>query len=91
MMNILIINNKPLLLAHRGSSGKFPEHTYASYQDAINQKVDYVEMDMLSTRDGEIVVLHSPNLDEITNISELKEFEKYKRVDYYDGTYHEGW
>ncbi|HBM08825.1 MAG TPA: glycerophosphodiester phosphodiesterase, partial [Pseudomonas sp.] len=48
----------PLVIAHRGASGYVPEHTLASYALAILQGADYVEPDLVMTRDGELVARH---------------------------------
>jgi glycerophosphoryl diester phosphodiesterase len=58
---------------------------------AMYEDCDYIEMDILSTKDGQLVVLHSPNLQEITNIELLPEFASYKRKDIYENEVHEGW
>lgn len=54
---------KPLNIGHRGSSGAAPEHTIAAYDLALDQGVDYLELDLQMTRDGALVALHDPLLD----------------------------
>ena len=49
---------KPLLIAHRGASGYVPEHTLAAYWLAIEQGADYIEPDLVSTKDGVLVARH---------------------------------
>jgi len=39
-------SSRPLVLAHRGDSGAFPEHTYAAYSSAYVQGADFVELDI---------------------------------------------
>lgn len=53
----------PLNIGHRGSSGAAPEHTFTSYDLALDQGVDYLELDLQMTRDGALVALHDPTLD----------------------------
>jgi glycerophosphoryl diester phosphodiesterase len=61
---------RPLILGHRGSTGLFPEHTHASYSSAYNEGVDFVEIDIQITKDGELVCNHDPTLKESTNIED---------------------
>ena len=49
---------EPLLIAHRGASGYLPEHTLAAYWLAIEQGADYVEPDLVLTKDGVLVARH---------------------------------
>ena len=52
-----------LVIAHRGASAYAPEHTFASYDLALDQGADYIEQDLQMTADGQLVVLHDPILD----------------------------
>jgi glycerophosphoryl diester phosphodiesterase len=52
-----------VVIAHRGASGYAPEHTFASYDLAIEQGADYIEQDLQMTADGVLVVLHDGTLD----------------------------
>ncbi len=54
---------RPLVLAHRGSSGELPEHTLAAFQRALEQGADGIECDVRRTADGELVCLHDRTLD----------------------------
>jgi glycerophosphoryl diester phosphodiesterase len=54
---------RPLVIAHRGSSFVAPEHTTAAYDRAIEEGADYIELDIARTRDGALVVIHDPTLD----------------------------
>ena len=54
----------PLIIAHRGASGYRPEHTLASYQLAIDLGAEYVEPDLVSTRDGVLVARHENEIGE---------------------------
>lgn len=62
---------KRLVIAHRGASGYLPEHTLAAKAMAYAQGADYIEQDLVMTRDDELVVLHDRLLDAVTNVSEL--------------------
>src|SRR5262245_35483178 len=57
----------PQVLAHRGASGSAPETTLAAYRLALQTKVDFLELDVQMTRDGEIVAIHDPRVDRTTN------------------------
>lgn len=62
---------KKLVIAHRGASGYLPEHTIAAKAMAYAQGADFIEQDLVMTRDDEIVVLHDHHLDTVTNVAEL--------------------
>ena len=49
---------QPLVIAHRGASGERPEHTRAAYELAIAQGADFIEPDLVMTRDGHLVARH---------------------------------
>jgi glycerophosphoryl diester phosphodiesterase len=61
----------PLVIAHRGASGYLPEHSLAAYAFAYAQGADYLEPDIVITRDGQPVALHDLTLDATTNVREL--------------------
>ena len=52
-----------LNIGHRGASGYAPEHTFASYDLAIQMGADYIEQDLQMTKDGVLVVMHDETLD----------------------------
>ena len=54
---------EPLVIAHRGASAYAPEHTFASWDRALELGADFIELDLQMTRDGELVVLHDEELD----------------------------
>jgi glycerophosphoryl diester phosphodiesterase len=58
---------RPRIFAHRGSSGSAPENTLPSFELAVEQGTDILEMDVHATSDGHIVVMHDPTLDRITD------------------------
>lgn len=57
----------PVIIAHRGASGKYPENTMESFQAALRRKADGIELDVQLTLDGEVVVIHDHFLDRTTN------------------------
>ena len=60
----------PLVIAHRGASGYLPEHTLAAKTLAHEMGADYLEQDVVATRDDELVVLHDIFLDSVTDVAE---------------------
>ncbi len=61
---------EPIVVAHRGASGYLPEHTLAAKVLAHAQGADYIEQDVVMTRDNELVVLHDLTLDRVTDVSQ---------------------
>ncbi|MBT8765520.1 glycerophosphodiester phosphodiesterase [Metapseudomonas boanensis] len=61
------LGNHPLVIAHRGGRGLWPENTLFAFERASDLKVDMLEMDVRRTRDGELVVLHDAEVDRTTN------------------------
>lgn len=59
---------KPLVIAHRGASAYLPEHTLAAKSLAHEMGADYLEQDVVATRDDELVVLHDIYLDRVTDV-----------------------
>jgi glycerophosphoryl diester phosphodiesterase len=59
--------HKPKVIGHRGAAGEAPENTLASFQLALTQGADGIELDIHLTKDGEIVVCHDPTIDRTTN------------------------
>ncbi|MGC3943371.1 MAG: glycerophosphodiester phosphodiesterase family protein [Chryseolinea sp.] len=68
-------SNKLIVIAHRGDHTQAPENTLKAFSDAIATGVDYVEVDVRSTRDGELVIMHDATVDRMTSgrgkVSEL--------------------
>ncbi len=58
--------HKLVIIAHRGSHIKVPENTLAAYQNAINEGADYVEIDLRTTRDGHLVIMHDESITRMT-------------------------
>jgi glycerophosphoryl diester phosphodiesterase len=61
--------SKPLVVGHRGASGTLPEHTLEAYKLAIEQGADFVEPDLVLTKDGELIARHEPMLDGTTDVA----------------------
>jgi glycerophosphoryl diester phosphodiesterase len=59
----------PLIIAHRGASGYLPEHTLAAKQLAHEMGADYLEQDVVASRDDELIVLHDVHLDRVTDVA----------------------
>ena len=61
---------RPVIIAHRGASGHLPEHTVQAKALAFAMGADYLEQDLVATRDDRLVVLHDIYLDRVTNVAE---------------------
>ena len=81
----------PLLIAHRGASGHRPEHTLAAYELAIEQGADFLEVDVVATRDGVLVARHENELAETTDVGTRPEFTYRKTSKLIDGERRSGW
>jgi glycerophosphoryl diester phosphodiesterase len=64
------MTGRPIVIAHRGASGYLPEHTLASKALAYGLGADFLEQDVVATRDGELVVLHDLYLDDVTDVAQ---------------------
>ena len=82
---------KPLVIGHRGASGYLPEHTLASYKKAIEMGADFIEPDLVVTKDGELVARHEPNITATTDVSTRPEFASRKTTRKVDGVNETGW
>jgi glycerophosphoryl diester phosphodiesterase len=80
----------PIVIGHRGASGELPEHTLASYKRAIEQGADFIEPDLVSTKDGVLIARHEPNLIATTNVKDRPEFANRKTTKMVDGIAEEG-
>ncbi len=69
----------PVVIAHRGASGYLPEHTLEAKALAYGLGADYLEQDVVATRDGELVVLHDLHLDDVTDVA--RRFSGRSRAD----------
>jgi glycerophosphoryl diester phosphodiesterase len=92
---------KPVLVAHRGASGYVPEHTLAAYWLAIEQGADFVEPDLVITKDGVLVARHENAIailnadgslrEATTDVADRPEFAARKTTKTIDGTAVTGW
>lgn len=82
---------EPIVIAHRGASGYRPEHTLASYRLAIALGADYVEPDLVSTRDGVLVARHEAEIGRTTNVARRGEFADRLTTKEVDGRETTGW
>ena len=82
---------KILVIGHRGASALRPEHTLASYQKAIDDGADFIEPDLVSTKDGVLVTRHENEIGGTTNVSTLTQFADRKKTKNIDGKDLTGW
>jgi len=81
----------PLVIAHRGASGERPEHTLAAYELAIQQGADFIEPDLVLTKDGVLVARHENEISETTDVADRPEFAERKATKVIDGESFTGW
>ncbi len=82
---------KPLVVGHRGASGYLPEHTLEAYRLAIAQGADFIEPDLVATKDGVLIARHEPMLGATTDVSTRAEFAARKTVRKVDGVDTNDW
>lgn len=82
---------EPFIIAHRGASGERPEHTLAAYERAIDQGADYIEPDLVLTRDGVLVARHENEISGTTDVADHPEFAARKTSKTIDGQPITGW
>ena len=92
-MNTTVTNSQtqPIVIAHRGASGYMPEHTLAAYSIAILQGCDFIEPDLVITKDGHLIARHDNRLDISTDIASRPGFASRKTTRTVDGVELEGW
>jgi glycerophosphoryl diester phosphodiesterase len=79
-------NPVPLIIGHRGgATGYLPEHTLVNYALGIELGADFVEPDLVATKDGYLIARHEPNLIATTNVKDLPQFAGRKRTAVIDG------
>ncbi|WP_116946988.1 esterase-like activity of phytase family protein [Jiangella endophytica] len=79
------------VVGHRGASGYRPEHTLAAYETAILQCADYIEPDLVSTKDGVLVARHENEIGGTTDVANRPEFAGRRTTKVIDGTSITGW
>jgi len=82
---------RPFVIAHRGASGYVPEHTLPGYFIAIQQGADYIEPDLVITRDGALVVRHENEIGGTTDVAAHPEFASRQTTKTIDGRPVTGW
>ena len=80
-----------IVIAHRGASGDRPEHTLAAYRLAIKQCADYIEPDLVSTRDRVLVARHENDIAGTTDVANHPEFADRQTTKVVDGNSMTGW
>jgi glycerophosphoryl diester phosphodiesterase len=82
---------RPLVIAHRGASGYRPEHTLAAYTLGARQGADYIEPDVVATKDGVLVVRHENEISTTTDVESHPEFAGRRTTKTIDGVAITGW
>ncbi|MGE3984658.1 MAG: glycerophosphodiester phosphodiesterase family protein, partial [Dehalococcoidia bacterium] len=88
---MLHLPERPLIIAHRGASAYRPEHTLASYALAIEMGADFIEPDLVATRDGELVARHENEISGTTDVASRPEFAARRTTKQIDGVTMTGW
>lgn len=81
----------PLVVGHRGAAGYLPDHTMEGYARAIEMGVDFIEPDLVATKDGVLIARHEPMLGGTTDIATRPEFAARKRKVKVDGVETDDW
>ena len=82
-------SDSPLIIAHRGASGHRPEHTLEAYRLAVEMGADYIEPDLVSTRDGVLIARHENEIGATTDVA--SKFPERKKTKTIDGQSVTGW
>jgi glycerophosphoryl diester phosphodiesterase len=83
--------HRVLIIGHRGAAGYRPEHTLAAYELGARMGADYVEPDLVSTKDHVLVARHEPDITATTDVADHPEFASRKTTKTIDGTPTTGW
>lgn len=86
-----LAKHEPVVIGHRGASGYVPEHTLSGYYIAIQQGADYVEPDLVMTKDGVLVARHENEIGGTTNVADHPEFAARRTTKLIDGVSTQGW
>jgi glycerophosphoryl diester phosphodiesterase len=70
----------PIVIAHRGASGYRPEHTLAGYELAIDMGADFIEPDLVITKDGVLIARHENEISGTSNVADKSEFANRKKT-----------
>ena len=82
---------RPIVLGHRGASALRPEHTLASYAKAVADGADFIEPDLVPTKDGVLLIRHENNIAETTDVRAHPEFAGRRTQKTIDGQRQVGW
>ena len=85
------MSSPPLVIAHRGASGERPEHTRAAYELAVEQGADFIEPDLVMSRDGRLIVRHENEIGGTTDVADHPEFADRRTTKTIDGVQTTGW
>lgn len=75
----------PIVIGHRGAAGYRPEHTLAGYELAIEMGADFIEPDLVMTKDGKLIARHEPMIGGTTDVAAHPEFADRKTTRNVDG------
>ena len=81
---------RPLVIGHRGAHGYVPAHTLEGCALAIELGADFIEPDLVATKDGQLIARHEPNLIATTDVASREEFASRRRSARIDGAVQEG-
>jgi glycerophosphoryl diester phosphodiesterase len=82
----------PLVIGHRGgATGYLPDHTLENYALGVELGADFIEPDLVMTRDGHLIARHEPNIKTTTDVASHPEFASRRRTTIVDGVEDEGW
>ena len=84
-------DDEPLVIGHRGAPGYLPDHTLQGYRLAIKMGADYIEPDLVATKDGHLIARHEPNITTTTDVASHPEFLSRKTTKNVDGIDETGW
>jgi glycerophosphoryl diester phosphodiesterase len=84
-------HDDPVIIGHRGAPGYRPEHTLASYELAYRMGVNWVDVDLVPTKDGQLVARHEPEIGGTTDVAQHPEFANRKKTLVIDGVSTTGW
>lgn len=85
------MRNRPIVIAHRGASGYRPEHTLEGYALAIKMGADFIETDIVLTKDGQMIIRHEPMIGGTTDVASHPEYADRKTKRTVDGIEYNDW
>jgi glycerophosphoryl diester phosphodiesterase len=85
------MEHSPLVIGHRGAAGYRPEHTIAGYTLAIEMGVDFIEPDLVLTKDKHMIARHEPMIGSTTDVASHPEFADRKVKRMVDGVEYDDW